>query len=136
MMYEFFIHQDAERDIDELWKENPTAASEIVVQLDEIRGSQSQLDSLTDHDFGARQDQPFHVSKWQHHWRRGNNIWRLKLWKLEATNDRYRIIYAYFLKERQYFVLGVVPRSFDYDPNHPISKRIFDTYQRLSEDLC
>ena len=130
-MYTLLIHQHAEDDLESLWVTDPTTAASIEVLLEEIQGDQTLLDALTIDDFGSNQTEDFNVRKWQHFWKRGKDLWRLKIWDLEKSNQRYRVIYAYDVKQHCYQVLAVVPRSFDYDPASPISKRIIEDYKDL-----
>lgn len=132
MMLHLFVHHDAQKDLDELWESDEDAAALIEATLDEIRGNEALLDALLEHDFGKRGDgASFHVNKWVQLWRQGKDLWRLKVWELENERKRWRIIYAYMPTESRYYVLGVAPREFDYDPNHPLSQRIMAAYEDL-----
>lgn len=132
MMLQLYVHADAEADLEELWEIDEAAAATIVVTLEEIKADQGLLDALTDHDFGVdREDSVFHVNKWVSMWRSGKDLWRLKVWELETGPNRWRVVYAYFPAEQRYYVLGVVPREFNYDAKHPISKRILAAYEEL-----
>lgn len=79
MMYELFLHDDAERDLEDLWRTDPTAAAEIQVLLEQIQADQYLLESLTIHDFGSARKGRFHVSKWVSQWKQRRDLWRLKL---------------------------------------------------------
>lgn len=133
MAYSIEIHDDAWADLEALWADPRTeeAAAAIDVLLQEIECDQDLLDALTAHDYGANKTKRFHVSKWVEYWRNGANIWRLKIWELEKVRLNYRIIYAYEIKEQKYHVLAVVPREFDYDTEHPISRRIMAVYATI-----
>lgn len=125
-MYRLFIHEDADADLERLWAMDPDAAARIGVLLEEIRDDQELLDRLTQHDFGAPPAAPFHVSKWHEQWRRGRDLWRLKLWDLDDLQLRYRVIYAYVPGRRHYHVLAIAHRSqvnYD-DPQDPLTRRI------------
>lgn len=130
-MFRLFIHQDAEEDLESLWSSEPEAAARIAVLLEECEGNQDLLDRLTQHDFGAYGAADFHVSKWQEQWRKGNDLWRLKLWDLEDKGLRYRIVYAYVPQKQHYHVLAIARRSFNYDSRHPLAQRILRAYQEL-----
>ena len=124
-MYKLVLHPSAEKiDLAELWKTAPVAASEIVAMLELIRDDQSLLDSLTDHDFGRNQSAAIHVSKWLEFWNQNIDLWRLKIWALEKLGIQYRVVYFYELRERCYYVLAIVHRDFNYDPDNEITKRI------------
>lgn len=130
-MLALFIHDDASADLDALWERQPQAAARIVALLEELEGNHDLLDRLTQHDYGAYQSADFHVSKWQEQWRKGRDLWRLKVWELEEHGLRYRVVYAFMPKKHQYHILAIAPREFDYDANHPIGQRIIRAYQAL-----
>jgi hypothetical protein len=130
-VFQLLIHKDAEADLEQLATINLAAASRIVALIQEIQGNQDLLDCLTKHDFGQNYSAAFHVSKWQEHWRRGKDIWRLKIWDLEDKGIHYRIIYAYIIGTQRYYILAVAPRNFNYDADNPLTKRILRAYDDL-----
>jgi len=69
-------------------------------------------------------DELFHVSKLQALWRKGYDLWRIKAWDLERQGYRYRIVYAFETGKSRHHMLAIAPREFDYDPDHPLSRRI------------
>lgn len=124
-MYKLALHPSAKDiDIAGLWATEPIVAAKVVAMLELIRHDQSFLNSLTDHGFGHNQTAAIHVSKWQEFWTQNIDLWRFKIWELEKRGLQYRVIYFYHFQERCYYVLAVVHRDFDYDPQHPITKRI------------
>ena len=132
-MLHLHIHEDAQRDIDALWETNEDAAATIITTLEEIQANPDTLDILTIHKFGNdRNVDEISIGKWQQLWRQGKDLWRLKIWELEHGQDRWRVIYAYIVHEQAFYVLGVVPRSFNYDPDHILSQRIIRAYNDLS----
>lgn len=126
-----FIHEDAAADLSKLRQTELQAAAKIVALLEELKGNPDLLDRLTQHDYGAYHTADFHVSKWEAQWRRGRDLWRLKVWVLEDQGLRYRIVYAFIPQKRHYHILAIAPREFDYDANHPISQRILRAYESL-----
>lgn len=130
-MLRLFVHTDAEGDLEKLWEEAPVAAARIGALLQELEGNQDLLDRLTQHDFGDYRTAEFHVSKWLNQWNEGKDLWRLKVWDLEDKGLQYRIVYAFLPSKLQYHVLGIVPRDFDYDPHHELSRRIIAAYEDL-----
>lgn len=130
-MIALFVHDDAAADLEGLWEEEPRAAAQISALLEELAGNADLLDRLTQHDYGAGHVGAFHVSKWQAQWRKGHDLWRLKMWDLEDKGLRYRVVYAFEPKKQHYHVLAIAPREFDYDANHPISQRILRAYKEL-----
>lgn len=78
-MIALFVHDDAQTDLEGLWKEEPQATGRILALLGQLEDDPDLLDRLTQHDYGAHRSADFHVSKWQEHWRTGRDLWRLKL---------------------------------------------------------
>lgn len=130
-MPDLFIHDDANNDLELLWSQDPQAAARIEVLLEELEGDDNLLDRLTQHNFGNRNHDPFNVSKWLAHWNKGRDIWRLKIWDLEKKGLKYRIIYAFIPRKNNHHILAIAPRDFNYDTNHPISRRILLAYEDL-----
>lgn len=130
-MTALFLHDHARGDLDELWEKDEVAAADIEVFLQEAAESNEILESLTDHDFGEYGTEPYHVNKWQEMWRQRIDLWRVKLWSLEGQGIQYRIIYAYIVGESNFYVLAIAPRSFNYDRNHDLTKRILADYADL-----
>jgi mRNA-degrading endonuclease RelE of RelBE toxin-antitoxin system len=130
-MIALFVHDDAKRDLRDLLTREPQVAGRILALLEQLEADPDLLDRLTQHDYGARGASDFHVSKWQAQWRKGRDLWRLKVWDLENQGLRYRIIYAFDPSRHHYHILAVAPREFDYDENHPIGRRILLAYQGL-----
>lgn len=133
-MFSLHIHQNASQDLLALRQTEPQTAGRILALLEQIEGDQRLLDNLTVHNFGASGTEQFHVSRWQEQWRQGRDLWRLKAWNLERQGLRYRIVYAYLPGKQKYFVLAIAPREFDYDPTHPIGRRILRAYQELQDE--
>ncbi len=132
-MIALFIHDDViNTDLEALWENEPQAASRVLALLEQLEGDPDLLDRLTQHDYGAHHSADFHVSKWQEQWRKGRDLWRLKVWDLEDKGLRYRVVYAFIPRKQHYHVLAIVPRrDFDYEERDPISQRILRTYQEL-----
>lgn len=130
-MKSFFIHDDAKADLLEILRADPVAGGRIAAVLEEFESDPGLLEILTDHDHCAYESADVHISKWLEQWNKGRDLWRMKIWALEHRNQRYRIIYAYVIRTRRYYVLAVANRDFDYDDDHPISRRILAAYEDL-----
>lgn len=130
-MLRLFIHNDAEDDLERLWDSEPVAAAQVAALLEELEGNTDLLDRLTQQDFGAYGLEDFHVSEWKEQQRKGRNLWRLKIWDLEDKGIRYRIVYAFMTRQQDYSVLGIVPRDFNYDASHELTRRIVAAYENL-----
>jgi mRNA-degrading endonuclease RelE of RelBE toxin-antitoxin system len=130
-LFSLFVHDDAKTDLRNLREREPQAARRLLALLQQLQGDPDLLDRLTQHDYGAKRSADFHVSKWHAQWRRGRDLWRLKVWDLENKGLRYRVVYAFDPRTRRYYVLAIAPREFDYDENHPLSRRILNAYNAL-----
>lgn len=130
-MPRLLIHRDAEQDLDELAVSQPKLAMRLAALLAEVGADAKLIDMLTVHDFGSDEREPFNVSRWQAHWQEGKDLWRLKFWELEHQGLPYRVIYALKRGTGDHHVLGIVSRDFNYDPNHPTTRRILQAYVDL-----
>lgn len=123
--------EDAKRDLAAIKLEAPQLAVRLAVLLQELSSDDSLLEMLTAHDFGSDKRAPFHVSRWQEHWRGGKDLWRLKFWELEDQGLPYRVVYALKRGTGDHYVLAIVSRDFDYDRNHVVTQRILRAYDDL-----
>ncbi len=131
MQYSIIVHEHARRDLDELWQRDEDAAALIEVLLEDLDGDQALLDSLTIHKYERKQDPRFEVSKWFEQWNQRRDLWRLRPFYEPGDGPPYRVIYAYVPARRQYAVLAIAPREFDYDASHPLARRIIADYGDL-----
>ena len=130
-MPRLLFHRDAEQDLDELASSQPKLAARLVALLEEVGADPGLIDMLTVHRFGFDEREPFDVSKWQEYWNSGKDIWRLKFWELEHQGLPYRVIYALQRGTGDHHVLAIVTRDFNYDSNHPTTRRILQAYEDL-----
>jgi len=130
-VYYLFIHDDAKADLVDIRAVDMSTAARLLVLLQELRSNQDLMDRLTQHDYGAYGTEDFHVTKWLEQWNQEKNLWRLKYWELETGKHKYRIVYAFIPSKHHYHVLGVLPRDFNYDANHELTKRILNAYEDL-----
>ncbi len=130
-LFSIAFHPDFESDLDDLWETDEDAAALVVAFFEEAKTNQSLLDNLTRNKFVSYGDWPYSVEVWASAQSRQLNLWRLKLLGLEGDAKKLRIIYAFHPREYRYYVLGIVPREFNYDPQHPISQRVVAAYRDL-----
>ena len=130
-MYSIVLHRGAKVDLDELWVSDPLAAGAIYALLQEAKANQRVLETFTSHDFGAHETDRYHVAAWAEQQRKGRNLWRLKIWRLEHHGVRYRVVYALDPRKQRYFVLGIFSRDFDYDETDARTQRVLEVYDRL-----
>jgi hypothetical protein len=131
IMNRIYLDRGARDDRERLWNEDEDAAATIDALLQEANQDPQILTLFTAHDYGKDHSARFHVSRWYAQQNKGRNLWRLKVWDLECAGLQYRVVYALDPLDQDYYVLGIVDRSFDYDEDHPITKRILAAYDRL-----
>ncbi len=125
------IHQDAEDDLDALYDTDEDGAAALDVFLQEAAQSQDLLDRFTVNNFRSYDPaHDFDIKRWQALWNT-HALWRIRLFDVPGTAARHRIIYTFHPVERRYYVLGIVPREFNYDLGHPIAQRIIAAYEEL-----
>ena len=122
---------DAEQDLQALKMSRPKLWGRLMALLEEVAADARLIDMLTVHGFGLDEREPIDVSRWQEYWRAGKDIWRLKFWELEHQGLPYRVIYALKRGTGEHHVLAVASRDFNYDPNHPTTRRILQAYEGL-----
>lgn len=130
-MISLFVHDDANDDLEALWDTEPKAAARIAALLAELKGDPDLLDRLTQNFYGTPGRSKFNVRKWEEHWNKGKDLWRLKIWDLEDKGLKYRIIYAFIPITKHHYILAIAPRDFDYETSHPISQRLLRAYEEL-----
>ncbi len=130
--YSIAIHDDAQTDLDEIWRVNEDAAADIEAFLEEAKLNQGTLDNLTRNGYVHHGDGPYDVKEWNEAKKQRYNLWRVRLLWLNGEAGKYRIVYAFHPTEFRYYVLGIVDRKFNYAIKHPISKRITAAYNALS----
>jgi mRNA-degrading endonuclease RelE of RelBE toxin-antitoxin system len=132
-MYSLVISQNAENDIIEISEVAEQTAIDLAALIEAIKADQWLLRKLTEDYFENYNDPSFNVDTWQSALR----VHGISLWRIKPTEDRnlsgYRIIYTYDGRAGNdiYYVLAVIPRSFDYDANSEISRRIFSDYEKI-----
>jgi len=130
--YSLVVHQDAESELEALWDTNEAVAADIVALLELLCDSQDLLDRLSKHGFVQYNKPAIEISKWVGQQQQKRNLWRLKFVAfVNSASARHRIIYAFHPTQLRYYVLGILNRDFNYEPSHPISKRIIAAYDEL-----
>ncbi len=128
--YQFVIHPEAKKDLDDLFNQHQEVAAEILVLVEAIQSEQDCLDRLTSRGYCQYEPLAFDVDEWQETRRKKYNLWRLKpRWSTRA--GCYRIIYAFDPKRYQYYVLAIVHRDFNYETKNPRVEQILRVYDSL-----
>jgi hypothetical protein len=129
--YSLSIHEDAERDLEALWSEDEESAAILEAFLEEVMDSQDLLERFSREDYADTLHDPgFDIKRWQSLWK-DYPVWRLRLFYVPWGAAVRRIVYTYHPGEQRYYILGILPRSFDYDPKHPLAKRIIRACEEL-----
>jgi hypothetical protein len=135
-MYKLTIHIDAKNDLLEMSRLNAkerTYAARIATLLQEVKDTPELLRELATHDFST---DDIEVGKYLQFWNNGVDLWKIKMFDFDSLHNKwnsipYRVLYAYDMECHTFRVLGVVHRSFNYDANHELTKRILSTYDSL-----
>ena len=133
-MYKLLIHTSAAGDLRVLSsgdRREKVVAARVLALVEQLNTDPPALLNLLDHGYGKLQTEAFDVSKFLEFWKKGKDLWRLKIWDLEYQGLRYRVIYAYVPTSHRFHILAVVHRDFDYDPSHAISQRILQDFDEL-----
>lgn len=125
------VSPSAEDDLDLLWEEDEDGAAEIETALEEIGADPRLMGRLTERKFRNIDKPAFDVDVFEALWKKGYNLYRLKFWDWTGGLLPYRVIYAHDPRSDIFHVLAVVPRDFDYDPQHPIIARVRAEYEQL-----
>lgn len=121
------IHNDVVDDLKAIRATDPVVFGRLIALLQQLKADASWIDRLQDHGYDGDNLTPVSVKKWHGAWRIGLPLWRIKFWTLERDGLQYRVIYLYDWRDKNFYVMAVVPRngSFDYDdPRDPIRLRI------------
>lgn len=130
-----YIHPDAKQDLTVMMRSGEqSSVAAILAVIEQINADEDLFDRLTQTGFGVRGVDLFNIHRWEEMWRLGENLWRMRLWSMEDFGVNRRIIYAFLPKEHSCFVVGVVPRSFDYALNHTLSQRIKRACEQLRDE--
>lgn len=127
-MYELALHEEAEREIEDLWDEDEAAAADITVLLEELRDDQRLLRALLTH---RREEESFNVSRLFHWQDFGWNVWRIKLLKPLTGALDYRLIYALDENREIIYILTLMHRDVNYERDENVKQRIVERYKEL-----
>jgi hypothetical protein len=122
----------ARGDIDRYRRDHRRAMARIVTRLHEIAANPELLERLLVPGTGGdRWTDVFYVDKWVEQWNTGRQLRYLKVWEIENSGDKFRVVYAHNPVTDIVHVLGVAPRDFNYDQEHPFTKRVVSDYDKL-----
>ena len=138
IVYELIPHNDLLIDLKRILAIEPRAVYRTRELIEELRTNQDLLDRLSQQNYGAWPSKPkkdafFNVKMWIEAQNKGLNLWRLRDFSLVEKGLEYRLVYAFLPQKKQYFVLALVEKDFDYDIDHPVSRRIFASCRALEE---
>ena len=138
IVYELIPHNDLLIDLKRILATDPQVVYRTRELIEELRSNQDLLDRLSQQNYGVWPNKPkrdafFNVKMWAEAQKNGLNLWRLRDLSLVEKGLEYRLVYAFLPQKKQYFVLAIVEKDFDYDTDHPVSRRIFASYRSLEE---
>jgi mRNA-degrading endonuclease RelE of RelBE toxin-antitoxin system len=135
-MYKLVLHERAANDLRVLVKaggEVRRDALRVLAYIEELQGRQDWLAQLL---VRKSERAEFDIDKIISFWEDGRGVWRIKVFHIDFTAHKrwqipYRLIYAYDETCSTFYILGVMYRKIDYDPEHEFTKRIRRTYDEL-----
>lgn len=127
----FYLDKDAQSDLEDLRRCNAKDFNLIVVLLREIKQDKTLLSKLTDDGLWDAPSASFDVTQFQHFFKKGYDIWRLKIVTINHRSIPYRIIYAYDRVKFDFHVLAIMPRSVNYESDSSFTQRLRDAYNRI-----
>jgi anti-sigma-K factor RskA len=131
LRYSLSIHEDAERDLEALWEIEEESAAIMDAFIGEAAGSQEILNRFTEESYVDHVHDPgFDIKRWQALWKK-YPLWRIRLFNVPIVASAFRIVFTFHPRELRYYILGIVPRDFNYEPIHPLTKRIIRACNEL-----
>ncbi len=134
-MYELRLHDDAVADVERIAKDDPEAGFRALVFLQEYLNDEDIRNSLAVEDFS---DDVFSVDRITEMRTRGYDLWRAKLMGRDTELGKdpkflnHRLLYAFDDRNGVIWFLGIFRRDeYDYDPDHPYSRRVKHAYDAL-----
>lgn len=135
MTYNIYIHPDAKQDLMSMIANSQHKAVAIITTIiEQINNDPDLFDRLTQHGFGVKDIDSFNVKRWHELWNAGYNVLRMRIWDMEDVGANRRIIYLFLPQERCCYVVGVVPREFNYEKDHIITHRIRRACDQLRDE--
>lgn len=126
------IHRDAADDLQAIKADGDVAGhAAILAFLQQAKCDRALLETLSEDWFGEGEAASYSVRKVVSLHRRGRKLWRVRVLTLKGPATKYRVLYTFTEDQRTYFVLGVVPREFAYDQDHPRIRRLIAVYDGL-----
>lgn len=139
-MYELIPHDDLEEDLERLLLVDPKIVSQVLILIEQLQADPDLLDDLLRDGYGGNPWKPapkaiFNVRAWGQAQAKGLNLWAVRDFVLSRMGFEFRIVYAIFPRSQQIYILAITERAWNYDVSSPISRRIFNTYRAIEEDL-
>jgi mRNA-degrading endonuclease RelE of RelBE toxin-antitoxin system len=139
-LYELIPHDDLEEDLERLLGVDPKIVSQVLALIEQLQADPDLLDDLLRDGYGGTPWKPapkavFNVRAWGRAQDRGLNLWAVRDFELSRMGFEFRIVYAIFPESQLIYLLAIIERAWNYDVSSPISRRIFDSYRALEEDL-
>ncbi len=127
------LDRDAAEDLRLLRSTDRKGAIGVLAFIQELTGSPSLalrlLDKGTDFVWGAKGT--FDVTPFSYFYRRGYDVWRIKFTVAPHGQSRYRILYAYDIQSRDFYILAIMARKTNYEQDTLFVERLKKAYVRL-----
>ncbi len=139
-MFELIPHDDIVQDLERLESISSEIVDLVSATIQQLMEDPDLADDLLRNGYGGTPKNPargaiFNVRTWGDAQRQGLNLWAIRDFELSRSGFEFRIVYAVFPKDELIYLLAIVEREWNYDLSHPTSRRIFNTYRDLQEQL-
>lgn len=119
---------------------DPQIVYQSLSMIEQLEADPDLLDNLLRDGYGGSPRHPapraiFNVRAWGQAQAKGLNLWAIRDFELSRKGFEFRIVYAVFPKVEQIYILAIIERAWNYDVASPISRRIFDSYRAIEEDI-
>jgi hypothetical protein len=124
--------ESLESDLDAVYDHSPADGLLVDALLDLLEESAELRACLAEGRFRHIKDPRFDAAPVQWGVRLGYNLYYLKMWREDGVLVRFRLFYAvdHAVNARVIWVLGLMPRSDNYDENSDFAKRIRADHDR------
>ena len=126
------VSKSAERDLRQLWRDDPDAAAAVVVVLEEIEADPQFIYKLTTYGEVEFGEDTISVKPWIKAQRTRRGLWRFRVLNTPATS--YRVVYGFHYQMQQVWVLAIAHKDdLNYDElNSNLAKRVFTDWYNIT----
>jgi hypothetical protein len=127
-----WAQQEVQRDLDAVYDSDDNNGLYLDALFDLLEESQVLRQALADGQFRRIEDPRFDAAPVQWAKKKGYNLYYLKMWRADGVLVPVRLIYAvnHMQPKQSIWILGLMPRSDEYDENSEFAERIRRDYDR------